>query len=112
MARGRKSAEQRQHEQRRSVMDEIESLALEGAPAAMRTLVKAAGGGVVKREELQAAMYLLNQVWGKPADKEPHDDKYDAVRALFAEIREERRRNLRAQQAGGGPVVGTPQPAV
>lgn len=86
--------------ERQAVIDRMNVIALKGAELAMTTLVQAAAGYPVGNEALRAAQYVINQVMGRPSEKEPVSEKDELVLSLINDVR-----SLRSRRRGDAAVL-------
>jgi hypothetical protein len=96
------ATERSRAQHRQSVIDEVENIALDGAANAMRALVSAVEppewsdkdetgkrqrlNPAPSREAIAAATYVLNQVVGRPGEREPANENENALRVLMERL--------------------------
>lgn len=106
---GRPTNAQTRERRRRKVQDDLEEIALDAAPDALRTLMRAfkpePGLQPPTREQIQAATYVLNQVIGRPTQKAEAPDSNSRVDEILNAILQERKRAVAAITSRDADVV-------
>lgn len=90
--RGPKTKVEQKERKRREILTQLEDIALESAPDALRALADAASGKTISRERISAATYIINWVGGRPGEKEPPSDAGNEVKAILNELAAARER--------------------
>lgn len=102
---GPRTRAQKREEHRRAVQDDLEQIALDAAPHALRTLMRAfmplePTEFPPTREQIQAATYVLNQVIGRPSAKTEPIDASSKVDDILNQILALRRREALGEALG------------
>jgi hypothetical protein len=104
-----------------ATLEAVQSVLIQGAEDAAKTIVAVASDGVagVKggREQVAAAMYILDRLLGKPTPREHTDDQADRIQSFLSRLSTAREASiggiggvgnadLGAESGGDGNMVG------